>query len=123
VATERQPRNPYIVGLGVVGGIAGAVAATLAWIARWPANDGGYTPDGTPLEIDPAVLAGLFAWADMLGLLALVAIAGALVIAGARWAPKAPATNKPQLRLDGTLYPPGGLTDAERRLLDGDEAL
>jgi hypothetical protein len=121
VATERQPRNPYIVGLGVVGGIAGATAAILAWIAD-SATRGLIHLDPYADYPDPVVIAPLFAWADIFGLVAIVTIAGALIIAGARWTPKVPATNEPQPRLDGNLYPAGGLTDAERRLLDGDDA-
>ena len=121
MATDRQPRNPYIVCLAVVGGIAGAIALTLAWIAdsltRGAASLDPYS--GLP---DPAVIASLFAGADRFGFVAIVTIVGALVVAGFRWMPTAPATNAPQLRLDGTLYPPGGLTDAERRLLDGDDS-
>jgi hypothetical protein len=121
VETDRLPRNPYIVGLGVAGGIAGAIAVILAWIADSAAR-GLISFDPYAEFPDAAVIATLFAWADVLGLVAIVAIAGALIIAGTRWTPRVPATNAPQLRLDGTLYPPGGLTDAERRLLDGDDA-
>jgi hypothetical protein len=120
--TERQPRNPYIVGLGVVGGIAGALALTFAMIAGWLANEHNWTTDSNYVGNDVEAIERLFAWAEVLGIIAIVGIAGALIVAAARWTPKAPATNTPQLRLDGTLYPPGGLTDAERRLFDGDDA-
>jgi hypothetical protein len=120
VATEPQPRNPYIVGLGVVGGIAGVIALILAWVGD-SARRGLISLDPYAEFPDPAAIAPLFAWADVLGLVAIVAIAGALIIAGVRWTPKVSVTNEPPLRLDGTLYPPGGLTAAERRLLDGDE--
>lgn len=120
MATERQPRNPYIAGLGLTGGIAGAVAVTLALIADLSTR-ALINLDENPVVADPVAIAYLFAWANFLGLVAIVAIAGALIIAGVRWTPKAPVTNALQPRLDGDLHPPGGLTDAERRVLDGDE--
>jgi hypothetical protein len=116
VATERQPRNPYIVCLGVVGGIAGAIALTLAMIAGWRANEHNWTTDSNFVGVDVEAIERLIAWAEVLGIVAIVGIAGAIIVAAARWTPEAPATNAP--RLD----PPGGPTEAERRLLDGDAA-
>jgi uncharacterized membrane protein len=126
VATERQPRNPYIVWLGVVGGIAGAIAVICAAIAGRLADEYNWTTDSNFVEIDVVAIERLSAWAEVLGIIAIVGIAGALIVAAARWTPEAPAANpprtRPQPQLDGNLYPPGGLTDAERRLLDEDEA-
>jgi hypothetical protein len=126
VATERQPRNPYLVSLGVVGGIAGALAVTFAAIAGRLADEHRWTTDSNYVGNDVEAIERLFAWAEVLGIIAIVGIAGALIVAAARWTPEAPAANpprtRPQPQLDGNLYPPGGLTDAERRLLDEDEA-
>jgi hypothetical protein len=122
VATERQPRNPYLVSLGVVGGIAGALAVIFAAIAARLADEHNWTTDGNYVGNDVEAIERLFAWAEVLGIVAIVAIAGALIVAAARWTPVAPATNGPRPRLDSGFGPPGGLTEAERRLLDGDEA-
>lgn len=110
---ERPTRNPYVVGLGVAGGIAGALAVILAATAARLADEYTWTTDTNVVGADVVAITGLYAWADRLGMIAVVAITAALVVAGFRWTPKASAADAPPLS------PPGGLTEGERRLLGG----